>query len=59
MAKRQNTVEVLDDMTEYATRYGYEALGMAILDMARNNEIQITQEQTCSLWEYGGNTNLN
>ena len=59
MAKRQNTVEVLSDMTDYATRYGYDALGMAILDMARNNEIHITQEQMCSLWEYGGNTNLN
>jgi len=59
MAKRQNTVSVLSDMTEYATRYGYEALGMALLDMARNNEIHITQEQTESLWEYGGNTNLN
>ena len=59
MAKRQNTVSVLSDMTDYATRYGYDALGMALLDMARNNEIHITQEQMCSLWEYGGNTNLN
>lgn len=56
MAK-ENSIQVLADITEYATRYGYEALGYAILDMAKNNELHITQGQACGIWEYGGNTN--
>lgn len=55
MPKRQNTTEVLNDLTEYASRYGLDALGYAIREMARNNEIHFTQEQMCGLWEYGGN----
>lgn len=54
--KRENTIEVLDDLNEYASRYGLDALGYAIREMARANEIHITQKQMCSLWEYGGNT---
>ena len=53
--KRENSVEVLDDLNTYASRYGLEALGYALRDMIRNNEIHLTNEQTCSLWEYGGN----
>lgn len=55
MAKRENKIEVLGDITAYGSRYGYDALGIALLDMMRNNEIHITQENACSLWEYGGN----
>ena len=40
---------------KYATRYGLDALGYAIREMARNNEIHFTQKQMCDLWEYGGN----
>lgn len=56
MAKRENTTQVLNDLNEYASRYGLDALGYAIREMARNNEIHFTQEQMCGLWEYGGNT---
>ena len=52
---RENTIQVLDDLNEYASRYGLDALGYAIREMARANEIHITQKQMCSLWEYGGN----
>ncbi len=52
---RQNSINVLDDLNEYATRYGLDALGYAIREMARNNEIHFTQKQMCDLWEYGGN----
>ncbi len=55
MPKRKNTTQVLDDLNEYASRYGLDALGYAILDMAKNDEIHLTQEQMRSLWEYGGN----
>lgn len=55
MAKN-NTIEVLNDLTEYATRYGYDALGYAIAEMAKNNTIHLTQSQMCELWEFGGNT---
>ncbi len=55
MPKRNNTTQVLDDLNEYASRYGFDALGYAILDMAKNDEIHLTQEQMRSLWEYGGN----
>ena len=54
MPKRNNTTQVLDDLNEYASRYGLDALGHAILDMAKNDEIHLTQEQMRSLWEYGG-----
>ena len=53
--KRTNSTEVVDDIITYASRYGLEALGYAFKDMVRNNEIHLTNEQTCSLWEYGGN----
>lgn len=52
---RQNSINVLDGLNEYATRYGLDALGYAIREMARNNEIHFTQKQMCDLWEYGGN----
>lgn len=52
---RTNTTEVLNDLTEYANRYGYDALGYAILDMAKNNSLHITQKQATEVWEYGGN----
>ena len=52
---RKNTTQVLDDLVEYATRYGYDALGYAFLEMAKDNTIHITQEQSCELWSYGGN----
>lgn len=52
----ENNIQVLADITEYATRYGYDALGHAILNMARNNELHITQEQACGIWEFGGST---
>ena len=55
MAKRKNTTQVLADLTEYATRYGYDALGYALLDMAKNDELHLTQEQATGVWEYGGN----
>ena len=55
MAKKSNTTEVLDDIVVYATRYGLDALGYALLDMVKNNEIHLTSTQTTSLWEYGGN----
>ena len=55
MAKRKNTTEVLDDITTYASRYGLEALGYALLDMVKNNELHLTSTDTTNLWEYGGN----
>lgn len=54
MAKRFNKTEIINDFVEYASRYGYSAFGFAIMDMIKNNEIHITQEMACSLWEYGG-----
>lgn len=53
--KRENSIEVIDDVITYASRYGFQALGYAIADMVRNNEIHLTSKQTSSLWEYGGN----
>ena len=53
--KRENSIEVIDDVVTYASRYGFQALGYAIADMVRNNEIHLTSKQTSSLWEYGGN----
>lgn len=52
---RKNSTEVLDDVVSYASRYGLSALGYALRDMIQNNEIHLTQAQTQSLWEYGGN----
>jgi len=57
MARYVNTIQVLDDLTEYATRYGYDALGYAILDMARDNALHFSPAQAERLWEYGGNIN--
>ena len=51
----KNSIEVIDDVITYAQRYGFQALGYAILDMIKNDEIHLTNEQTSSLWEYGGN----
>ena len=53
--KRQNSTGVKDDIATYFTRYGYEALGYALAEMILNDEIHLTQKQTESLWEYGGN----
>lgn len=53
--KNRNSAEVRDDVATYFNRYGYEALGYALAEMILNNEIILTQEQTESLWEYGGN----
>ncbi len=58
MKLKENTPEVLDDITTYASRYGDNALGCALLDMIRKGEIRLTSAQTTSLWEYGGNTNI-
>lgn len=55
MPKRKNTTAVLDDVVSYASRYGLAALGYALRDMIQNDEIHLTQENTVSLWEYGGN----
>ena len=55
---KKNSIEVIDDIITYGTRYGYEALGLALADMIKNNEIHITNDNVNSLWEYGGNTNL-
>lgn len=54
MAKQKNSTAVLDDVNTYASRYGYEALGHAILEMVRSDTIHLTQAQTAELWEYGG-----
>lgn len=53
--KLVNHTEVLDNVITYANRYGLEALGYAIRDMVKNNEIHLTIRQTSLLWEYGGN----
>lgn len=58
MKLKENTTEVLDDITTYANRYGDNALGCALLDMIKKGEIRLTSAQTTSLWEYGGNTNI-
>lgn len=58
MEHKTNTTEVLDDVITYASRYGNNALGCALLDMIRKGEIRLTSAQTTSLWEYGGNTNI-
>ena len=55
MATRKNSTKVLDDLNEYASRYGLDALGYAIREMAKSNTIHFTQEQMNELWEYGGN----
>lgn len=53
MAK--NTTEVLDGLTTYATRYGYDALGYALLDMMRWDKIHITRAQMHEIiFEYNG-----
>lgn len=52
---KQNSTGVKDDIATYFTRYGYEALGYALAEMILNDEIHLTQKQTESLWEYGGN----
>ena len=52
---RENSTTFLGDINEYATRYGLDALGYAVLEMVKNNEINFTQAQTEALWEYGGN----
>lgn len=54
MAKKKNSTAVLDDVTTYASRYGYDALGYALLEMMRSDSVKITQEQAAELWEYGG-----
>ena len=55
MAKRSNSTEVLANLVEYATRYGYDALGYALLNMAKEDVLHITDEQVNEMWEYGGN----
>lgn len=52
---RENKINVIDDVVCYNNRYGSEALAYALIDMLRNNEIHLTEKQTESLWEYGGN----
>jgi hypothetical protein len=52
---RQNSIEVLDDLTTYASRYGLEALGYAILEMAKSGEKHFTSKDTEAIWEFGGN----
>lgn len=50
----ENKPNVIDDILAYASRYGYAALGYAIEDMIRNNELIITEEECEGVWEYGG-----
>lgn len=56
---RQNSIEVKDDVVVYATRYGLEALGYAILDLVKRDELHLTSKDTTNIWEYGGNVAQN
>ena len=42
------------DIVEYGERYGLEALGLAILDIARQQSVEMTWELAQEVWEYGG-----
>ena len=57
--KRYNTTDVLDDLITYANRYGLDALGYAVLEMAKNDEIHFTSKDTENIWEFGGNKGEN
>ena len=52
---KKNSSNILDDITTYAERFGLDALGYALKDMIEKNEIILTDANTESLWEYGGN----
>ena len=51
----ENKTEVIDDVTEYASRYGLDALGYAFREMVKSGEVKFTQDKAEKLWEYGGN----
>lgn len=50
----ENKTNVIEDIVEYANRYGYAALGYAIKDMVENNELNMTEAECEGVWEYGG-----
>ena len=50
-----NNKQVIDDVIEYAERYGLDALGYAFREMVKSGEIKLTQQAAEYLWEYGGN----
>jgi len=51
----ENETEVIDDVVEYGSRYGLEALGYAFREMVKSGEIAFSRKDAESLWEYGGN----
>ena len=51
----ENKTEVIDDVVEYGSRYGLEALGYAFREMVKSGEIAFSQKDSQALWEYGGN----
>lgn len=48
--------EAINDVIDYAKRYGYDALGYAIEDMCKRRELDpMINSIACGIWEYGGN----
>lgn len=46
---------IIDDVVEYANRYGLAALGYAFMECVKSGEIRLTDPETEAIWEYGGN----
>lgn len=51
----ENKTEVINDVVEYGSRYGLEALGYAFREMVKSGEIKFSEKDAEKLWEYGGN----
>ena len=51
----ENKTENIEDIVEYGSRYGLEALGYAFREMVKSGEIKFTNAEAQKLWEYSGN----
>ena len=50
----ENNASVVESVESYASRYGLEALGYAILDMVRSGHIAFSQKNASKVSEYNG-----
>ena len=50
----ENKPEVINDVVEYASRYGLDALGYAFREMVKSGEIKFSNKNANDLWEYSG-----